>query len=523
MAYQFLDAYGRPIQREALKREQATATSGSVRRPRNHDEAAGLNPVRLANLLKASVNGNPEAYLALAEDMEERDLHYAGVLASRKMQVAGLEIAVEAAGDDKASIQQADFIREIVDRDTFESELIDILDATGKGFSCTEIIWGMSSNWMWPVELKWRDPRWFVFDQDTGEIPLLRSNGENEPLEPYKWIFHTVKAKSGLPIRGGLARGICWAYLFKSFAARDWAIFIEAYGQPLRLGKYGPDASEKDKDILLEAVMNIGTDYAAIVPVSMAVEFIKADISGSIELYERRCDWIDRQVSKAVQGQTGTTDGISGGYAQAKVHEGTKSDIERSDAHQLRATLRRDLVRPAIDLNFGPQKLYPKVRIGRPEEIDLQKWMGNIKTFVAMGGKVGMTFVRDKIGVPDPDPDEELLGARQEAEPPAHEEPARPVQKSPPRSAAHRAGPPVAKDAIDRATADALDNDGWEPLVTPMLDGLEEKLAAADSLEEGRRVLADHFRSMQVDQLAEILARLTFSARLAGDYDEELS
>ena len=524
MTYQFLDAYGRPIQREALKREQAAATSGSVRRPRSLDEAAGLTPVRLANLLRASTNGNPEAYLALAEDMEERDLHYAGVLSSRKMQVAGLEIAVEAAGNDAASIKHADLMREIVDRDSFESELIDILDAIGKGFSCTEIIWDTSEKQMFPAELKWRDPRWFQFDLETGEIPLLRTNGAPEPLAPYKWIFHTAKAKSGLPIRGGIARAVCWAYLFKSFTARDWAIFIEAYGQPLRLGKYGPDASEKDKGILLEAVVNVGTDYAAIVPSSMAIEFIKAELAGSHELYEKRCDWLDRQTSKVVQGQTGTTDGISGGYAQAKVHEGTKSDIERSDAHQLRATLRRDLVRPAVDLNFGPQKLYPKITIGRPEDIDLQKWMANIKTFVSMGGKVGMTFVGDKLGVPDPDEDEELLGPRQEAKtPPDDEPPAKPAARKLPPSAAHRAGPPAAKDAIDDATDAALANDGWEPMIAPMLDGLEEKIAAAGSLDEARKALADHFRTLQVDQLAEILARLAFNARLAGEYDEELS
>lgn len=323
---------------------------------------------------------------------------------------------------------------------------------------------------------------------------------------------------------GGIARAVCWAYLFKSFTARDWAIFVEAYGQPLRLGKYGPDASDADKAVLLEAVMNIGTDYSAIVPSSMLIEFVKADIAGSHELYEKRCDWLDRQTSKVVQGQTGTTDGISGGYAQAKVHEGTKSDIERSDAHQLRATLRRDLVRPAVDLNFGPQKLYPKIAIGRPEEVDLQKWMTNIKTFVSMGGKVGMTFVGDKLGVPDPDEEEELLGVRQvQAPPPNDEPPVKPAVKTPPPSAAHRAGPPVVKDAIDEATDAALADDGWEPLIAPMLDGLEEKIAAAGSLDEARKALAEHFRTLPVDQLAEVLSRLAFNARLAGEYDEELS
>ncbi|RWE49366.1 MAG: DUF935 family protein, partial [Mesorhizobium sp.] len=110
--------------------------------------------------------------------------------------------------------------------------------------------------------------------------------------------------------RGGIARAVAWTFLFKSFTIKDWAIFCEAYGQPLRLGKYDAGASDKDKQILLDAVSNIGVDYAAIVPAAMAVEFIKADISGSHGLYKERADWLDQQVSKVVLGQTATTDAI---------------------------------------------------------------------------------------------------------------------------------------------------------------------------------------------------------------------
>lgn len=524
MAYQFLDAYGRPIQREALKVEQAAVTSASIRRPRIYDEAAGLDPIRLSNLLRASVNGNPEAYLALAEDMEERDLHYAGVLGTRKMQVAGLDLTVDAAGDDARSVEQADFIRTATGRDAFEAEAIDILDATGKGFSNTEIIYDTSEG-QWSLEaLKWRDPRWFTFDPEDGETPLLRGSGANEPLAPYKWIRHTAKVKSGLPIRGGIARAVCWSYLFKSFSARDWAIFVEAYGQPLRLGKYGPNASDADKDILLEAVQNIGTDYAAIVPASMLVEFVKADLSGSHELYQQRCDWLDRQVSKLVLGQTGTTDMTAGGYAQAKVHDGVKADIERSDAKQLAATLNRDLVRPLIDLNFGPQKAYPTIRIGRAEEVDLKAWIGNVKTFVELGGRVGMTMVGDRLGIPEPGKDEQLLGTPKVQPPADDERDAERERKRPSveRSAQRAATPAAPADAIDDAIAVVLDDDGWEPLIAPMIAGLEAAIAAAGSPEAARRVLADHFRAMNVDALAEMLSRLAFGARLAGEYDEDI-
>ncbi|PZR89649.1 MAG: DUF935 domain-containing protein [Stutzerimonas stutzeri] len=520
-----IDQWGNPISTAMLKKEQAAPTMTSVRRPNIEHQASGLTPQKLGRLLRSSLQGDPEGYLELAEDMEERDLHYAGVLGIRKRQVAGLEITVEAASDDANDIDNADMVRAFFDRDQFETELIDVLDAIGKGYSCTEILWDTSEGQWEPRELRWRDPRWFTFDDQTGEIPLLREPGENVPLQPFKWIFHQAKVKSGLPIRGGIARAVCWTFLFKSFTAKDWAIFCEAYGQPLRLGKWGEGATEADKEILLQAVANIGTDYSAIVPSSMAVEFIKADIAGSHELYEKRSDWLDRQVSKVVLGQTGTTDAIAGGYAVGKVHNGTKDDIERSDAKQAAATLRRDLARPYIDLNKGPQKAYPKVRIGRPETVDTDKWMGNVKTFVSMGGKVGMSGVRDRLGIPDPDKDEELLGVPsltetpQQLSPPVNDD-KRPASKD--KTALHLAGT-GGGDAIDRATETALDDDGWEPLVAPMIDGLEEKLAAASSLDDARALLADHFRTMNVDALAELLARLTFSARLAGEYQEDIS
>ncbi len=528
MAPKILDQYGNPISTAALKKEQAAPTMAGVRRPNTDHQASGLTPGKLARFLRSSVTGDPEAYLALAEDMEERDLHYAGVLGSRKLQVAGLEISVEEAGEAPEDIENAEMIRQFIKRDAFETELIDILDAIGKGFSCTEIMWDTSERQWEPSALKWRDPRWFRFADEDGETPLLRDVSGDQPLAPFKWIFHQAKVKSGLPIRGGIARAVCWTFLFKSFAGKDWAIFCEAYGQPLRLGKYGPGASEEDKAILLQAVANIGVDYSAIVPASMAVEFVKADISGSHELYEKRSDWLDRQVSKLVLGQTGTTDmSGSSGYAQAKVHDGVKADIERSDAKQLAATLNRDLVTPYIDLNKGPQKKYPRIKIGRPEAVDLDKWMGNVKTFVDMGGKVGQGVVRTKLGVAEPKAEEELLVPSARAPAPQLDtgddgQPQPPEKKKPIGVSAQRAAPIAAPaDAIDRSIDSMIEDDGWT--VAPMIEGLEEKLAKATGLDDARRILADHFRTMDVDALADKLAQAVFASRLAGLGNDPLS
>jgi len=523
MAFDWYDAFGRKVEIQALKEQQGGPSVRGVRRPEAMHPAAGLTPGRLAQLLRSSINSSPEDYLALAEDMEERDLHYAAVLQTRKLQVAGLEVTVEAAGDDPKSIEHADLVRSVIERDEFEIELRDILDATGKGFSCTEIIWDTSERQWMPKRLAWNDPRWFEFDPIDGETPMLRGDNGTELLKPYGWIFHSFKAKSGLPIRGGVARAAAWAFLFKSFTMKDWAIFCEAYGQPLRLGKYGQGAKDDDKDILLEAVTNIGTDYAAIVPESMAIEFIQADVSGSHELYEKRADWFDRQVSKLILGQTSTTDAQKGSYAVGNVHDRVRDDIEKADAKALAGTLNRDLVRPLVALNFGTQKAYPKIKIGRPDEEDIDKLVDNVVKLVPLGLKVGMATMRDKIGLSDPDPDEELLQTAK-TKPLTSEQPIEDTSKDvTPRAkqAALSARKSSPGDAID-ITAEELAGD-WEPLVGPIVAGLDAKIALATSLEEVRNILQTRLKGLSSDALQEELARAVFASRLAGETDESLS
>ncbi|MES0068783.1 DUF935 domain-containing protein [Mesorhizobium sp. M0074] len=517
-----VDRHGRPIAKAALKVEQAAPTGSGVRRHDALHPAAGLTPGRLAGILRASIDNDPESYLALAEDMEERDPHYAGVLGVRKRQVSGLEITVEAAGEDAASVEHADLVREVIERDGFEDELFDILDAVGKGFSCTEIIWDTSEGQWRPKRLAWRDPRWFVFDQIDGETPLLRDGGQNVPLNPYQWIYHSAKVKSGLPIRGGIARAVAWTFLFKSFTIKDWAIFCEAYGQPLRLGKYDAGASEKDKQILLDAVSNIGVDYAAIVPASMAVEFIKADISGSHGLYKERADWLDQQTSKVVLGQTGTTDAIAGGYAVGKTHDGVREDIEKADGRQIAATLNRDLTRPTVDLNFGPQKKYPRILIGRPEQVDIKSLVDNVTKLVPLGLKVGMSTMRDRIGLPDPAKGEELLVPPKGPAPtdPPDDNPPPPLKPGETEQTVHSTAGTGTRDAIERST-DAMLAD-WEPLVSPIVAGLDAEIAAASSVADVKALLSKRFAGLDAAALTELLARSAFAALLAGQVDDTL-
>ena len=521
------DHLGRPVELGRLKEEEAGPTITGVRQVLSGHPAQGLTPVRLARLLRAAEDDDPTAYLELAEEMEEKDLHYRSVLATRKYQVAGLDITVESATDAAEDVKAADLIRDWLSRDELRDELIDILDAVGKGYSLTEIIWNTSGGQWLPERLEWRDPRWFQFDRTDGRTPMLLSEGgQPVPLSPYKYLYHVHHSKSGLPIRGGLARAVAWGYLFKNFDIKSWVEFAEMFGVPLRVGKYGPGASEKDKQVLLQAVRSISRDAAAIIPASMTIDFIEAKISGSIALFEKLAEFLDRQTSKAVLGQTGTTD-VGQHVGTANAHEQVRQDIVEADARQLAATLNRDLVRPVVDLNLGPRRLYPKIVIKRLDEEDLTALADNLTKLVPLGLRVGMSTIRDKFGLPDPAPDEELLhapGQGQVAADPGQLDAFPPA--APPRvAAASRAvaalpgatGQP--QDAIDVAVAEELDS--WQPLVDPMLASvralLDECLAQGLTLNEFQARLSEAVAGQDVTALADHLAKLAFFARLAGE------
>ncbi|WP_034490752.1 DUF935 domain-containing protein [Afifella pfennigii] len=408
-----LDQYGRPIKKSSLGKPVAGPTLAGVRPVISGHPAEGLTPRRLSHIHRAAAEGDPLAYFELAEDIEERDLHYLGVLSTRKRQVAQLPITVTPASDDAEHKKHAELVQSWIDDEILQAALFDMLDAIGKGFSVMEIDWRYHMGHLCPRELIYRPQRWFMFDRNDGETVLLREGVAGEELAPHLFVTHRHKSKSGLTLRSGLARVASWAWMYKAFTLKDWAIFCQNFGMPIRIGRYGPNASEEEKDVLWRAVSNIAGDCAAIVPKDMLLEFVEVDAkTTSSELYEKRADWMDRQVSKAVLGQTTTTDAISGGHAVSQEHRLVQEDIERSDASVVSATVNKQIVPNLVAFNFGPQDRYPKVRIGRPDEVPLGEFSEAFSKLGPLGVTAPASYMRARLGIPEPKDDDELVGGR---------------------------------------------------------------------------------------------------------------
>ena len=508
-----------------LRGEFAAPSLTGLRQAWTWRPLAALTPASVADILRQASMGQAREFLLAAADVEEKDLHYRAVLQTRKLSVAGLPLVISPADDSRAAKKAADLAQAAVDAIGTGDLLVQLLDALSKGYAVGEIVWRLDGPQWLPQTVLPRPPEWFQFDRLTGrQLRLVDGSFEGAELPSMKFICHAPSMVSGLPILGGLARSALWAWVFKSYALRDWSAFAELYGQPIRLGKYDASATRDDIAVLKRAVFDIGSDAAAVLPASMALEFVEAGgKTASADLYEKLIGYIDRQVSKAVLGQTLTTDqGSSGSLAQATVHNEVRADLIRADARALAATLLRDLIIPVVRLNLGDAAPLPHVELKVEEPEDMAALATQLTQLGALGLPIPEAWVRAKWGIPEAKAGEALLGQNPPSNPDqtglnAGQTGPDPAQTG--QRAAHAATAPDGEDVtpIDPQT-DRMDIES-SPAWADIMDGIKTIVEGAGSLEALRDGLLAAYGSLGTDRLTEVMAMGFAAADLAGRYD----
>jgi phage gp29-like protein len=496
--------------------EQAFSVQYSNRHPwGDFSLLAGLTPERLAAALADVRRGEcPAEYLELAQDIELKDLHYRSVLSTRKDAITGLEIKVIPASDDKRDMELAGAVeRDIVKNSKAKLRPLirDMLDALAKGFSVNEIIWDTSGMPWKPAAYKFRDPRWFQYDKETGSSLMLRAplGNELEPLKPLQFIVHEPHLISGNQITAGLAFPALYYWMLKSYDVTSWAAFIDRYGYPVRIGKYGKKATEQDIATLKRAVAAIGQDFGAVIPESALLEIIESKHAGETStVYNNMADWIDKQISKLVLGQTMTTDEGSS-RAQSETHDKVRNDIADSDIQHIVDTLNAALVAPYIDLNFGGQPAYPKIDLFKPDEKNIEQIITAVERLGPQGLKVKADEVRALIGLSNPEDGDEVIGGRPEYGAFPDE-----ADKGEPPNPSLNAEQTAAPDSLDVLIED---NNGYIPISDDIAAVIEQAAGQAADFESFREELQKLVKNWPPDKIAECIAIATFKARALGD------
>lgn len=286
-------------------------------------------------------------------DEIERDTHAYAVLQKRKFALIGRDWTLEPASDSSLDKAAAAFIEEQIKRLNFDQLCLDLLDATLKGFSVGEIIWGRAGSAIIPTKIVTHDPRRFAFDENwQPRLLTMSAMLYGEELPERKFIVHRFGVKGNNPYGLGLGSKLFWPVLFKREGITFWLTFLEKFAAPTPVGKYPMGMLPDEQRKLLGSLEGMRNAGAVVVPMGTDVSFLEATRSGSVQ-YQDWCKYWDTEMALCVFGSNlGTQIEGHGAQAASQTHKETEEQIVDSDADLLSDTLRMTLFQWLVDYNF---------------------------------------------------------------------------------------------------------------------------------------------------------------------------
>jgi len=446
-------------------------------------------------------------------DEVDRDPHAGAVLQSRYLSVIGKEWEVlpaeEPARKGRPSSETraqkiADFVKTSLENTNFDQARQELLQAILYGFYVGETIWTVRDGSIVPMKIRAKHPRRFSFTIDR-ELRLLTLQNmiEGEPVPDRKFIRFTY-GSSDNPYGKGLGQKLWWPVWFKKNGIKFWLVFLEKFGMPTAVGKYPTGTLPEQQKALLDAIDAIHSETGVKIPNTMAIELLEAARRGTVT-YETLCEYMDKQVSKAVLGQTASTEGTPGKLGNEDSQNETRQDIVEADAGLMDECLNGSLVKWIVDFNFPGVTDYPKIQTRTEAEKDLKPLAERDKTLVKdIGLPVAKRYFYETYAIPEPEEGEEVVKPEVRSQEPGAG-----------RVFTEKAqGRFSQEDVEDLSTQGAIDSQ--EALSALLGPPVLEMIEGAESFEEIRAKIYEMYPEMNTKEFQELLARAIFAAGLTG-------
>ena len=517
---------------------QVTATG----RVLDDHPSAKITPSKLKSILDDAENGNIQAQHQLFMDIEEQDSSIAANIMTRKRAVLTLDWRiVEPRNATPAEEKlQAEVDELFYQYPNLEDLFFDLMDAAGHGFAALEIQWAQKDGKWVPVGFKPCPQSWFKLDKHDNLLLRTPDNPMGEPLRPFGWVVHRHKSRSTQLARDGLYRTLAWLYMYKHYSVRDFAEFLELYGMPIRIGKYGAGATNAEKRTLLRALADIGHNAAGIMPESMEIELHNVASTGASgsNPFLQMVDWCEKSIARLILGQTLTSgaDGKSSTNALGNVHNEVRRDLMISDAKQIAQTITRQIILPYLQINVDPNiapHRVPYFEFDTKEYEDLAVFADAIPKLTGIGVQNSESWVRDKLGIPAPQEGELILSAV-----PAAPTPENPPEKSAALSANFKHGAGCScgcrsaalsaqtgkkdeQDELDGLIDNALTNADFNQQLDPMMKQIVSVVMTAKSYEDAQEKLTALYPNLTSESHHAYLSSALFLADLLGASNAE--
>lgn len=494
-----------------------------------------ITPSKLKSILEDAENGNITAQHELFMDIEEQDSAIGANIQTRKRAILTLDwrIAEPRNATPAEEKLQTEIDELFYQYPNLENLLMDMMDAVGHGFAALEIEWKLENGKYIPHNFIPRPQSWFKLDKNDNLLLKTPTNPMGEPLRQFGWVVHSHKSRSVQLARMGLFRTLAWLYMFKHYSVRDFAEFLELYGMPIRIGKYGAGATNEEKRTLLRALAQIGHNAAGIMPDSMTVELHNAaNTTATNNPFLQMTDWCEKSIARLILGQTLTSgaDGKSSTNALGNVHNEVRRDLLVSDAKQVAQTITQQIILSYLQINVDPNialHRVPYLEFDTKKYDDLSTFADAIPKLVSIGVQIPEKWTRDKLGIPEAQDGEVVLK-------PFQNELKIPEKQT--ALSAHVVGCQCAsclgkgarvalsagskgeteQDLLDNSLNEALNEIDFNQQLDPVVRQLAVALTACNSYEEASDKLAEIYPDLNNAEHQRYLTQAVFLSELLG-------
>lgn len=524
---------------EPIQTDEAMVTANG--RILSDHPSTRITPSKLKSILEDAENGDITAQHELFMDIEEQDSAIGANIQTRKRAILTLDwrIAEPRNATPAEEKLQTEIDELFYQYPNLENLLMDMMDAVGHGFSALEIEWKLENGKYIPHNFIPRPQSWFKLDKNDNLLLKTPTNPMGEPLRQFGWVVHSHKSRSVQLARMGLFRTLAWLYMFKHYSVRDFAEFLELYGMPIRIGKYGAGATNEEKRTLLRALAQIGHNAAGIMPDSMKIELHNAANTGAGSAnnpFLQMVDWCEKSIARLILGQTLTSgaDGKSSTNALGNVHNEVRRDLLVSDAKQVAQTITQQIILPYLQINVDPNialHRVPYFEFDTKKYDDLSTFADAIPKLVGIGVQIPEKWTRDKLGIPEAQDGEVVLKAVQSDFNPDLKTPGKSTALS-----AHVVGCQCAgclgkgarvalsagnngeieQDLLDNSLNEALNVINFNRQLDPVVRQLAVVLTACNTYEEASDKLAEIYPDLDNAEHQRYLTQAVFLSELLG-------
>lgn len=365
-------------------------------------------------------NENPDDFIrrkgmAYLEELE-RDAHLASILQTRRQKLIekGWKIVPHVSADGTVRKRDQRIRDEVMwaieaMQGAFEKDIEGMLDATGKGFSLSEINYqladrGPLAGKITLASIRKKPAKYFSFKFDEYGHYTIRQidpepNGIDLPREKFIHLIHGFDDEN--PYGDSLtSKCAFWVWLKKN-QAKFWAIFNERFGMPLTKVEVPRNAKAEEKEVAQDIIENVQTTAGIEVPEGFGVEFLEALRRGDIT-YDNFIERCNKEMSKLILGATLISEEGKrgqGSYALSTTHGSVLETYTVFDAITTQVAINEQLIRRLVNYNYDTD-YYPRFQWSGMSVSSLISVAQALAQLAQSGMQIPISWIHEMTGIP---------------------------------------------------------------------------------------------------------------------------